>query len=71
MKYVEFKTQIQQALLEHPDGFTWKELKAHLDLPYQTPCPEWVKHLEDEIGLVRRREDQRAYTWRISLTEKK
>ncbi|MEE4194915.1 MAG: hypothetical protein V2J07_06935 [Anaerolineae bacterium] len=65
MRYVDFKAQIQQALLENPKGFTWVELKAHLDLPYPTPCPEWVKQLEDEIGLVRRREGGRAYVWRI------
>lgn len=69
MKYIEFKTKIQQALLDHPEGFTWKELKEHLNLPYKTPCPEWVKQLEDEIGLVRRREEKRAYTWRI-ISEK-
>lgn len=56
MRYIDFKIQIQQALREHPEGFTWVELKAHLDLPYQTPCPEWVKRLEEDIGLVRRRE---------------
>ena len=65
MRYIDFKAQIQLALLEHPEGFTWKELKARLDLPYTTPCPEWVKQLEEEIGLVRRRKGGRAYIWRI------
>ena len=47
-------------------GLTWAELKARLDLPYRTPCQEWLKRMEEETGLTRERGDGRAYVWRIA-----
>jgi hypothetical protein len=65
MRYIEFKHLIEDELGKHPEGFTWGELKARLDLPYTRPCQTWITRLEQEIGLKRSREDQRAYTWRL------
>ncbi len=51
MKYTEFRNVILEELRIHVDGFTWKELKERLSLPYKTPCPTWIKQLETEAGL--------------------
>lgn len=66
MRYVDFRDQIQIALIESPDGLTWKELKEQLKLPYEQPCQTWLKQMEAEIGLTRSRGSQRAYTWKIN-----
>jgi len=66
MRYVEFRDAIQHALRRSPAGLTWAALKSQLDLPYSTPCPEWVKRLEKEIGLSRERGSERAFTWRVA-----
>jgi hypothetical protein len=66
MRYVEFREAIHRELSENPEGFTWAELKARLNLPYEEPCPTWVNRMEQEIGLVRARGAKRAYLWKIS-----
>lgn len=53
MRYVEFRDLILKELKKHPEGFTWKELRDRLNLPYKRPCPEWTKRLEKEIGFIK------------------
>ncbi len=65
MRYVEFRNAIEEELLENRAGLTWAELRERLNLPYKQPCPEWVKRMEEEIGLSRARGTGRAYVWRI------
>ena len=55
MRYVEFRDAIEGELRRHRTGWTWKELRDRLDLPYERPCPTWVAKLENEIGLERTR----------------
>ena len=63
MRYVEFRDTIEQALRDHPDGLTWKDLRDRYDLPYDRPCPTWVRKLEGEIALRRERGHGRAFLW--------
>ena len=51
MRYVEFRDTIREALRRNPAGLTWMELKRRFNLPYDRPCPSWVKRLEDEVWL--------------------
>jgi hypothetical protein len=66
MRYVEFRDAIQSELRRAPAGLTWADLKKRLNLPYDSPCPEWVKQMEQEIGLSRERVCGRAFTWKVS-----
>jgi len=68
MHYVEFKAAIQQHLKRKREGATWHELRETLALPYERPCPEWTRRLEEEIGLVRRKGDGRALVWELEPT---
>ena len=65
MRYQEFRNAIEEALLQDPDGLTWAELKERLDLPYERPCPTWIRRMEEETGLSRARGTGRAYVWKI------
>lgn len=65
MRYVGFRDRILAELHRRPGGLTWKQLRDCLDLPYDRPCPEWVKRMEAEDGLLRAPGDGRAYLWRV------
>jgi hypothetical protein len=67
MQYVEYRDQIQRKLRRKTAGLTWKQLRDELDLPYDRPCPNWTKRLEDEIGLTRTKGQGRALVWRVSV----
>lgn len=51
MRYAEYRDAIRRELRGARDGLTWAKLKQRLDLPYNVPCPEWTRRLEEEIGL--------------------
>jgi hypothetical protein len=53
MRYVDFRDIIQKELRKNPAGLTWAELRERLDLPYERPCPTWVRRMEQEVGLSR------------------
>ncbi len=65
MRYTDFRDAIRDELKQSREGLTWGELKERLDLPYDRPCPAWVKQMEKEIGLSRARGSGRAYVWKI------
>ncbi len=69
MRYVEFRDRIRDALLEHPEGLTWTELKSSLTLPHRSPCPEWIARMEREISLRRATVAGRgrAYVWTVRV----
>lgn len=69
MRYVDFRDSIRDALLKHPGGMTWPELRDSLDLPYKSPCQEWVKRLELEIGLTREKGHGRAFVWKCRIRQ--
>ena len=63
MHYLEFKAAIQQHLKRKRAGATWVEMREALALPYDRPCPEWTRRLEEDIGLIRRKGSGRALVW--------
>ncbi|HSH95187.1 MAG TPA: hypothetical protein VK968_13630 [Roseimicrobium sp.] len=65
MRYEQFRNSIRDELRRVPAGLTWSQLKERLDLPYDRPCPTWVKCLEEEIGLTRAKGSGAAYVWRV------
>lgn len=71
MRYAEFRDTIRKELRQCKAGLTWSELKERLDLPYERPCPTWVKRLEQEIGLLRVSGQGRSYIWKVRPKKKK
>ncbi len=66
MRYIEFRDKIKNELHGNPAGLTWTELKQRLNLPYDHPCPTWVKQMEQEVGLSRKAGTGRAKIWRVN-----
>jgi len=65
MRYLVFRDLIRKELRKNPAGLTWIELKERLNLPYDQPCPTWIKQMEQEIGLSRTKGSGRAYVWKV------
>ena len=65
MRYTEYRDAIAKSLRKHPRGLSWAQLKAQLALPQRTPCPEWTKRLESDIGLRRVKGPTRAFLWTL------
>jgi hypothetical protein len=65
MRYAEFRDLVREELGHYPDGLTWAQLKEALRLPYDRPCPTWVRRMEQEDGLSRAKGGGRAYVWKI------
>ena len=63
MRYVEFRDAVLGELRGTRAGMTWAELRERLNLPYDRPCPTWVRRLE-ESGLTREKGPGRALVWR-------
>ncbi len=62
MRYATFRDAIYgQAFVARTD------LEGTIALPYDRPCPEWIKAMEREIGLKRESiaARGRALVWRI------
>jgi hypothetical protein len=68
MRYVEFRDSVREELGRNPGGLTWVELRERLALPYDRPCPTWVKWLERDIGLSRARGSTAAYVWQVGTS---
>ena len=65
MRYIDFRDQIRNELQQNPDGLTYPQLRETLNLPYKSPCQEWVHRLEKEIGLFRIKGGGRALIWKV------
>jgi hypothetical protein len=65
MRYVDFRDSIRRELQRNSAGLTWAQLQGRLHLPYDRPCPEWTKQLEQEIGLRRVKGNGRALIWKV------
>ena len=65
MRYEDFRDAVRDHLIRFSEGATWKQLRDALDLPYERPCPEWVKRLENDIGLHRKEKRGRALLWKL------
>jgi hypothetical protein len=65
MRYVDFRDAIKTELRRNSAGLTWTQLQSRLALPYDHPCPNWIKQLEKEIGLQRKKGSGRSLLWQI------
>jgi len=69
MKFVDFRDRIKQELTDHPQGFTWVQLRDRLQLPYRQPCQNWIARLEAEIGLSRKVRIANSLIWKIDIID--
>lgn len=59
-KYEEFKRKVEQVLKEAGEPLTWAEIKEKAGFIQKVPNNNWVRQLEQDIGLVRERVEMRG-----------
>lgn len=57
MSYETFKSKIIELLTKNQTGLTWTAIQEKLGLPQKVPNNRWVRQLENETGLIRRKDD--------------
>lgn len=55
MSYEEFKDIIKKELKSEPKGLTWMEIRKRGGLKQKIPNNKWVRMLDKDIGLIRKR----------------
>lgn len=56
MTYEEFRQIIKEELEKAPEGLTWTQIRERRPELYQKwPANQWVRRLEEDIGLIRER----------------
>jgi hypothetical protein len=65
MTYEDFKAKIASALAPAGKPLTWTEVRTVAGLPQLFPNNQWVRRLEKDIGLIRRRESDGTIHWLI------
>lgn len=66
MSYEEFRDRIKGLLETKSDGLTWTAIRDTLDLPQKVPNNLWVRMLERDIGLIRKRDHAVAkIVWKL------
>ena len=61
LTYEDFKNKVLDLLTRKRKGLTWQEIKNALNLSQTVPNNKWVRRLEKEISLKRRKEGTATY----------
>lgn len=68
MSYDEFKERIVGVLRSAPTPLTWTEIRTRAALPQTFPNNQWVRRMEGDIGLTRRRERDGTIHWQLKVS---
>jgi hypothetical protein len=68
LSYNEFKSKIAKVLKDVGAPLTWTEIRTKAGLPQAFPNNQWVRRMESDIGLVRRRERSGIIHWGLNET---
>ena len=67
MSYEDFRTKIENTLRGADAPLTWTELRTSARLPQMFPNNQWVRRLEQDIGLRRERDKHGIIHWQVSV----
>jgi len=66
LAYEDFRAKIEQVLKNAgADGLTWTEVRTLGGLPQAFPNNQWVRRMEQDLGLERRRDTHGIIHWRL------
>jgi len=63
--YSDFSSKIAKVLRDAGKPLTWTEIRTKAALPQAFPNNQWVRRMEQDIGLTRRREKDGTIHWEI------
>ena len=65
--YEDFRDAIRRTLEEVKGGpLTWTEIRTVAGLPQKFPNNKWVRQIEKDIGLTRKRDAHGIIQWKLS-----
>jgi hypothetical protein len=66
LTYEDFRGRIEKVLRAAPaDGVTWTEIRTTAALPQKFPNNQWVRQMEHDIKLQRRRDPHGVIRWSL------
>ena len=65
MHFDDFKDIIERTLRDAGRSLTWTEIRTIAKLPQAFPNNKWVRQLEGEIGLERKRDKGGIIRWQL------
>jgi hypothetical protein len=65
MTYEEFAKTIKTELQDGA-SLTWTEIRTASKLPQAFPNNQWVRRMEKDIGLIRKRDNHGIIRWSLS-----
>jgi predicted Zn-ribbon and HTH transcriptional regulator len=63
--YEDFRDKVQETLKGSPGPLTWTEIRTLAGLPQKFPNNQWVRQMESEIGLERKRDAHGIIHWEL------
>ena len=69
MTYEVFRDVVAGELSKDPKPLTWTEIRTRATLPQAFPNNQWVRRMEADVGLQRRREKDGTILWQLGDKE--
>ena len=66
LAYEDFRDSIQEVIKAHSGEITWTEIRTLAKLPQKFPNNQWVRQMEKDIGLTRKRDSNGIIHWGLS-----
>jgi len=64
LTYEDFSGKIQKAL-KHSGSLTWTEIRTIAKLPEKFPNNKWVRRMEQDIALKRKKDAEGIIKWSL------
>ena len=64
--YEEFKGQVETILRQAKGSLNWTEIREKAKFTQKFPNNKWVRWMEEDIGLVRKKTREGRINWRLS-----
>ena len=65
MTYPQFRDKIAKVLKASGKPMTWTEVRTEAGLPQLFPNNQWVRRMDNDIGLIRRRDSHGITKWEL------
>jgi hypothetical protein len=65
MTYDDFKDKIKETIVSAKQPLTWTQVRTIAKLPQLFPNNQWVRRMEKDIGLVRKKDSHGNIHWSI------
>lgn len=69
MSYEDFSSRIAKTISDAGGSLTWTEIRTIARLPQKFPNNQWVRKMEQDVGLIRKRDSHGIIHWEVGYTD--